>query len=81
LLKATKVDGIYTADPKTDPQATRYDRLTFMQALEQRLNVMDSTAFSLCMDNKIPIVVFDLFSPGNIKRVICGEPIGTVVSE
>jgi uridylate kinase len=81
LLKATKVDGIYTADPKTEPKATRYDRLTYMDALRQRLNVMDSTAFSLCMDNKIPIIVFDLFTPGNIKRVICGEPIGTVVSE
>ena len=81
LLKATKVDGIYTADPKKDPKATRYDKLTYMDALKGRLNVMDSTAFSLCMDNKIPIIVFDLFKPGNIKRVICGEPIGTVVSE
>jgi uridylate kinase len=81
LLKATKVDGIYTADPKKDPKATRYDKLTYMDALKGRLNVMDSTAFSLCMDNKIPIIVFDLFKPGNIKRVICGDPIGTVVSE
>ncbi|MEI6084637.1 MAG: UMP kinase [Verrucomicrobiota bacterium] len=81
LLKATKVDGIYTADPKKDPKATRYDKLTYMDALKGRLNVMDSTAFSLCMDNKIPIIVFDLFKPGNIQRVICGDPIGTVVSE
>jgi uridylate kinase len=81
LLKATKVDGIYTADPKKDPKATRYDKLTYMDALKGRLNVMDSTAFSLCMDNKIPIIVFDFFKTGNIKRVICGEPIGTVVSE
>ncbi|MCG3149323.1 MAG: Uridylate kinase [Verrucomicrobiae bacterium] len=81
LLKATKVDGIYTADPKKDPKATRYDKLTYMDALKGRLNVMDSTAFSLCMDNKIPIIVFDLFKPGNIQRVICGARIGTVVSE
>jgi uridylate kinase len=81
LLKATKVDGVYTADPKKDPQAKRYDRLTYMDALKNRLQVMDSTAFSVCMDNHIPILVFDLFKPGNIKRAICGEPIGTLVSE
>jgi uridylate kinase len=81
LLKATKVDGIYSADPKKDPQATRYDRLTYMDALKNRLKVMDSTAFSLCMDNKLPIIVFDLFKHGNIKRAILGETIGTLVSE
>jgi uridylate kinase len=81
LLKATKVDGVYTADPKTDPKAKRYDRLTYLDALKNRLNVMDASAFSLCMDNKIPILVFDLFKRGNIKRVICGAPIGTLVSE
>jgi uridylate kinase len=81
LLKATKVDGVYTADPKKDPTAKRYDKLTYMDALKGRLDVMDSTAFSLCMDNRIPIVVFDLFQYGNIKRAILGEPIGTVVSE
>jgi uridylate kinase len=81
LLKATKVDGIYTADPKKDPSATRYERLTYMDALKGRLSVMDSTAFSLCMDNKIPIIVFDLFKSGNIHRVVCGEPIGTLVTE
>ena len=81
LLKATKVDGVYTADPKQDPRAKRYDRLTYLDALKNRLNVMDASAFSLCMDNRIPIIVFDLFKPGNIKRVICGDPIGTVVSE
>jgi uridylate kinase len=81
LLKATKVDGVYTADPKTNPQAKRYDRLTYLDALKNRLNVMDASAFSLCMDNKIPILVFDLFKRGNIKRVICGEPIGTLVSD
>ena len=81
LLKATKVDGIYTADPMINPNAKRYDRLTYMDALKNRLNVMDASAFSLCMDNKIAIIVFDLFKTGNIKRVICGEPIGTVVSD
>jgi uridylate kinase len=81
LLKATKVDGVYSADPKQDPSATRYDKLTYMDALKGRLNVMDSTAFSLCMDNHIPIVVFDLFQYGNIRRAILGEPIGTLVTE
>jgi len=81
LLKATKVDGVYSADPEKDPTAERYDKLTYMDALKGRLNVMDSTAFSLCMDNHIPIVVFDLFQYGNIKRAILGEPIGTLVTE
>jgi uridylate kinase len=81
LLKATKVDGVYTADPQLDPKATKYDTLTYMDAIKGRLNVMDSTAFSMCMDNKIPIVVFNLFKRGNIKRVILGESIGTLVSD
>ena len=81
LLKATKVDGVYSADPEKDPKAKRYDQLTYMDALKNRLKVMDSTAFSLCMDNKIPIVVFDLFRRGNIKRVLLGELIGTRVGE
>ena len=81
LLKATKVDGVYTADPKIDPKAKRYDRLTYIDALKNRLNVMDASAFSLCMDNRIPIIVFDFFKPGNIRRVICGESIGTVVND
>ncbi len=81
LLKATKVDGVYSADPKKDTQAKRYERIGYTEALSKRLKVMDSTAFSLCMDNRIPIVVFDLFKRGNIKRVILGEPIGTLVSE
>ncbi len=81
LLKATKVDGIYTADPKKDKNATRYDRISYTEALKNRLAVMDSTAFSLCMDNRTSIIVFDLFKPGNIKRVILGEPIGTLVTE
>jgi uridylate kinase len=81
VLKATKVDGIYTADPKVDPKATRFERITYMDALKNRLKVMDSTAFSLCMDNKLPIIVFDLFKRGNVKRVIRGDPIGTLVCE
>ncbi len=81
LLKATKVDGVYSADPKTDPTAKRYEKLSYMDALKGRLNVMDSTAFSLCMDNRIPIVVFNLFEYGNVRRAILGEPIGTHVSE
>jgi uridylate kinase len=81
LLKATKVDGIYTADPMQDPKAKRFKRLTYTDALKNRLNVMDAAAFSLCLDNHIPILVFDLFKRGNIKRAILGEPIGTLVSE
>jgi uridylate kinase len=81
VLKATKVDGVYDSDPLKNPGAKRFEKITYMDALKDRLNVMDSTAFSLCMDNKIPIIVFDLFKPGNVKRVICGDPIGTLVSE
>jgi uridylate kinase len=81
LLKATKVDGVYDADPMKNPAAKRFDRLSYMDALKDRLNVMDSTAFSLCMDNKIPIIVFNLFKRGNIKRAILGERIGTIVGE
>ena len=81
LLKATKVDGVYDSDPMKHPGAKRFEKLKYMDALEKRLNVMDSTAFSLCMDNKMPIVVFNLFKRGNIKRVILGEPIGTLVNE
>jgi uridylate kinase len=79
ILKATKVDGIYTADPIKDPAATRYDRISYLQVLEQGLQVMDATAISLCMDNKLPIMVFNLRTPGNIKRAICGEPVGSIV--
>ena len=81
LLKATKVDGIYSADPKTNPDATRIDRLTYREVLERGLKVMDATAISLCMDNRLPIVVFDIRQDGNIRRVIQGEPIGSVVGE
>ena len=80
ILKATKVDGIYNADPKKDPKARRYRTLSYMDVLKQNLSVMDSTAISLCMDNKLPIVVFDLTAQGNIKRaILSGEDVGTLV--
>lgn len=77
ILKATKVDGIYDCDPKLNPNAVRYDELTYQDVLQRGLRVMDATAVSLCMENRIPIVVFDLNEPGNIRRVVCGERIGT----
>jgi uridylate kinase len=80
ILKATKVDGIYNADPMIHPDASRYDRISYLQVLEQGLKVMDATAISLCMDNKLPIVVFNLRTPGNITRAISGEPIGSLVT-
>jgi uridylate kinase len=80
ILKGTKVDGIYTADPMLDPTATKYPTISYLQVIERQLKVMDSTAISLCMDNKLPIVVFNLRTPGNIKKVVLGEPIGTTVS-
>src|SRR5256884_8335701 len=80
ILKATKVDGIYDADPMVEPNATRFDRISYLQVLEQGLKVMDATAISLCMDNGMPIVVFNLRTPGNIKRAISGEPVGSLVT-
>jgi uridylate kinase len=80
ILKGTKVDGVYTADPVLDPLATKYPTISYLQVLERQLKVMDATAVSLCMDNKLPIVVFNLREPGNIKRVVMGEAIGTTVS-
>ena len=80
VLKATKVDGIYDCDPKKNPQARRFSQITYFEALQKRLEVMDSTAFSLCMDNKMPIIVFDLFKPHNLKRVVLGEKVGTLVT-
>ena len=80
LLKATKVDGIYTADPKKDPNAKKYGSLKYETALEKRLKVMDSAAFALCMDNNIPIVVFDFFDPKALEGVVRGKTVGTVVS-
>jgi uridylate kinase len=80
ILKATKVDGIYDADPMLEPTATRFDRISYLQVLEQGLKVMDATAISLCMDNRLPIVVFNLRTPGNIKRAIVGEAVGSLVT-
>jgi len=80
ILKATKVDGIYSADPKKDPMARRIEKVTYIEVLNRGLGVMDTTAISLCMDNKLPIVVFDLTRPGNIKRLVLGEPVGSIVS-
>ncbi len=79
ILKATKVDGVYSADPAKDPTAVRYEQLTYLEVLKRGLQVMDSTATSLCMDNNLPIVVFDLNQRGNIRKVVCGEAIGTLV--
>jgi uridylate kinase len=80
ILKATKVDGIYDSDPKQNPNATRYETVSYTEALTKRLKVMDSTAFSLCMDNRVPIVVFDMSNPQNITKVVCGEKVGTLVT-
>jgi len=79
IMKATKVDGIYSADPMKDPQATRYETISYLQVLEKRLQVMDATAISLCMDNQLPILVFNLRTPGNLRRAVLGEPVGSVV--
>ena len=79
VLKATKVDGVYTADPKKDPTATRYDKLTFDDAMAQNLGIMDATAFALCRDQKLPIKVFSIFKNGGLKRVVMGEDEGTLV--
>jgi uridylate kinase len=80
ILKATKVDGIYDSDPKTNPKARRYEQISYQEALGKRLKVMDSTAFSLCMDNKMPIIVFDFFKAHNLRRVVLGEQVGTLVT-
>jgi len=80
LLKGSQVDGVYTADPHKHRGATRFERLTHREALEKRLEVMDATAFSLCMENKLPIIVFDLAAPDSIERAARGEPIGTIVT-
>jgi uridylate kinase len=80
IMKGTKVDGIYDADPMIKHDAVRYDTISYQQVLERGLKVMDSTAISLCMDNRLPIVVFNLRTPGNIKRAITGEPIGSLVT-
>jgi uridylate kinase len=79
ILKATKVEGVYTADPVKDPTATRFDCITYQEVLEKQLKVMDASAISLCMDNGLPIVVFNMLTPGNIMRVVTGEQVGTRV--
>jgi uridylate kinase len=80
IMKATKVDGIYSADPLKDPAAARYERISYLSVLERRLEVMDATAISLCMDNRLPIMVFNLRTPGNLRRAVLGEPVGSTVS-
>jgi uridylate kinase len=80
LLKATRVDGVYDRDPLKHADAVRYTRLDYLEVLSRDLNVMDSTAISLCKDNDLPIVVFDMLRRGNVRRVVCGEPLGTLVA-
>jgi uridylate kinase len=79
IMKATKVDGIYDKDPKKYPDAVKYEEISFIEALKQRLNVMDSTAFSLCLDNNVPILVFDLNDTHAIRKAVFGEKVGTLV--
>lgn len=80
ILKGTRVDGIYTADPEKDPTATKYETITFQECLSKNLRVMDMTAFTLCMENNLPIIVFDMNRPGNLKRVVTGDHVGTIVN-
>ncbi len=79
ILKGTRVDGIYTADPEKDKNAVRYDKITFKEVMDKGLNVMDMTAFTLCRENNLPIIVFDMNKPGNLGRLMAGEPVGTLV--
>lgn len=79
ILKGTRVDGVYSADPEKDSSATKYDRLTFNEAYSKGLNIMDMTAFTLCNENKLPIIVFDINTPGNLQRIFKGEKVGTLV--
>ena len=80
ILKGTRVDGIYSADPEKDPSATRYQKLTFQECISKNLRVMDMTAFTLCMENQLPIIVFDMNKTGNLLKVVCGEKVGTLVT-
>jgi uridylate kinase len=80
LIKATKVDAVYAEDPRKNPNAKRYDRLSYIDALNQRVGVMDSTAISLCMDNNMPILVLDLWQPHSLERALAGETIGTIIA-
>jgi uridylate kinase len=81
LLKGTRVDGVYTADPEKDPKAVKFDKVTFAEVIERRLKVMDSTAFTMCRDNNMPVIVFDMNKTGNLKKLILGEKTGTLVSD
>jgi uridylate kinase len=80
IMKGTRVDGIYTADPEKDPSATKFGTITFQECITRKLNVMDMTAFTLCMENELPIVVFDMNKPGNLRRVVTGDKVGTLVT-
>lgn len=79
LLKGTRVDGVYSADPEKDPAAVRYDRITFEEAINKNLRIMDQTAFTLCRENNLPVIVFDMMTPGNLRRLVSGENIGTII--
>ncbi len=79
MLKGTRVDGVYTADPEKDPTATRFDEITFDEVYRRNLKVMDLTAFTLCKENGLPVIVFDMDTPGNLEKVVAGQPIGTIV--
>ncbi len=79
ILKGTRVDGIYTADPEKDPTAKKYSQITFNECISKNLKVMDMTAFTLCMENELPIIVFDMNAPGNLLKVVTGEKVGTLV--
>jgi uridylate kinase len=81
LLKGTRVDGVYSADPEKDPLATRFDGITFDEVISRNLKIMDQTAFTLCRDNNLPIMVFDMNTPGNLKRLVSGEKIGTIIQK
>jgi uridylate kinase len=80
VLKGTRVDGVYTADPEKDPSATRFDSLTFSEVIQKNLSVMDMTAFTLCQENNLPIIVFDMNKIGNLVKVLCGEEVGTLIA-
>ena len=81
LFRSTRVDGVYTADPEKDPRAIKFDEITFADAYQKQLKVMDLTAFTMCSENSLPIIVFDMNTPGNLKKVVFGEKIGTLVKK
>ena len=78
-MKGTRVDGVYTADPEKDPNAKKYEKLTFQEAYENNLNIMDMTAFTLCQENNLPIIVFDMNQEGNLNKIVSGENVGTLI--